>query len=389
MTHVTEIIVQVKFSEKLLRWITSRESSISALISFAKTRKGDSPLDKLENSDFRSDTVTLPTEAMRRAMAEAVVGDDVYGEDPTLTRLEIEAADKVGKEAALFVTSGTQGNLVAVLTHTDKGDEVLLEAESHVYYYEVGGMSALGGVIPRLIQGDAGVITPEALREALRGENIHFPKPSLVCIENTHNRAGGTVWQTEQVEALAQSAHASGLTVHMDGARVFNAALALGVDVKELVAPVDSVMFCLSKGLGAPVGSILAGSREFIAEARKWRKMLGGGMRQAGVLAAAGLVALHEMVGRLADDHALAQWIGRELADIPQVKVNRERLQTNIILAEVNPEWGDSAKLLQGLKDEGVLANAFGSQTVRFVVHKDVGKADAERLVAAVRKITR
>lgn len=349
--------------------------------------KGDRNLNQFGMSDFRSDTVTLPTEAMRKAMAEAVVGDDVYGEDPTLSRLEAEAAARMGKEAALFVTSGTQGNLVAVLTHTKKGDEVLLEVESHIYYYEAGGMSALGGVIPRLIQGEAGVIVPEALQMALREENIHFPKPTLVCIENTHNRAGGTVWTPEQVKALAETAHSAGLKVHMDGARVFNAAVALGVEVQELVAPVDSVMFCLAKGLGAPVGSLLAGSKEFIAEARKWRKMLGGGMRQAGVLGAAGLVALREMVVRLADDHALARRIGNELAEIPGVKVNQERLQTNIILVEVSREWGDSGKLLQKLKGEGILGNAFSPQTVRFVVHKDVGQEDAERLLAAVRKV--
>ena len=338
-------------------------------------------------ADFRSDTVTWPTAAMREAMAQAEVGDDVYGEDPTLRRLEEVAAAKVGKEAALFVTSGTQGNLVSVLTHTRRGDEVLLESESHIYYYEVGGMSALAGVIPRLIRGEAGVITPEALKQALRGENIHFPKPTLLCIENTHNRAGGTVWTPEQIRAIVAAAHTAGLKVHMDGARVFNAAVAQGLDVRELTAPVDSVMFCLSKGLGAPVGSILAGSQEFIARARKWRKMLGGGMRQAGVLAGAGLVALESMVERLADDHALAKKIGQALTRVPGLHVALDRLQTNIVLVEVDPAWGNAEKFLGALKAEGVLATDFGPQTVRLVVHKDVGQAEAEKLIVVVKKI--
>ncbi|MHB1653407.1 MAG: low-specificity L-threonine aldolase [Desulfitobacteriaceae bacterium] len=345
-------------------------------------------MDKLHGiHDFRSDTVTLPTPEMRRAMAEAEVGDDVYGEDPTLLKLERVAAERVGKEAALFVTSGTQGNLVAVLSHTQKGDEVVLEAESHIYYYEVGGMSVLGGVIPRTITGKAGVITPETLGQALRGENIHFPRTTLLCIENTHNRAGGTIWTPEQVKAIAKAGHEAGLKIHMDGARVFNAAVAQGVGVEELVGPVDSVMFCLSKGLSAPVGSILAGSKEFIVRARKWRKMLGGGMRQAGILAAAGLVALETMVERLAEDHALAKRIGEELAKVPYLMVDMERLQTNIVLAEIALEWGNSEKLLQGLREEGVLANDFGPQTVRFVVHKDIGTQDAERLITALNKV--
>ena len=338
-------------------------------------------------ADFRSDTVTWPTAAMREAMAQAEVGDDVYGEDPTLRRLEEVAAAKVGKEAALFVTSGTQGNLVSVLAHTQRGDEVLLESESHIYYYEVGGMSALAGVIPRLIRGEAGVIKPEALKQALRGENIHFPKPTLLCIENTHNRAGGTVWTPEQVQAIVEAAHSAGLKVHMDGARVFNAAVAQGLDVRDLTAPVDSVMFCLSKGLGAPVGSILAGSQEFVARARKWRKMVGGGMRQAGVLAAAGLVALESMVERLADDHALAKKIGQALAGMPGLHVALDRLQTNIVLVELDPAWGTAEKFLRLLKAQGLLATDFGPQTVRLVVHKDVGEAEVEKLIRAVQNI--
>ncbi|HUX46688.1 MAG TPA: low-specificity L-threonine aldolase [Desulfosporosinus sp.] len=337
--------------------------------------------------DFRSDTVTVPTQEMREAMYTAEVGDDVLGEDPTLKYLERLAAEKVGKEAALFVTSGTQGNLVAVLTHTKRGDEVLMESEAHIYYYEVGGMAALGGVIPRLIQGSAGIITPDALREALRGENIHFPTPSLLCIENTHNRAGGTIWTPGQVEAVVEVARERGLQVHMDGARVFNAAIAQNCDVSQLVAPVDSVMFCLSKGLGAPVGSILAGSTEFINRARKWRKMLGGGMRQAGVIAAAGIVALESMTERLADDHTLAWEIGQAISVIPHLSVDLERLKTNIVIAEVDSAWGTADKLVDVLQTEEILAAGFGPQTVRFVTHKDVGELDAAKLVDVLKRI--
>lgn len=337
--------------------------------------------------DFRSDTVTVPTQEMREAMYTAEVGDDVLGEDPSINRLEKLAAEKVGKEAALFVTSGTQGNLVAVLTHTQRGDEVLMESEAHIYYYEVGGIAALGGVIPRLIPGNAGIITPDALREALRGENIHFPTPTLLCIENSHNRAGGTIWTPAQVEAIAEVARDRGLRVHMDGARVFNAAIAQNCDVSELVASVDSVMFCLSKGLGAPVGSILAGSTEFINRARKYRKMLGGGMRQAGVIAAAGIVALGSMTERLVEDHRLARKIGQAISVIPNLNIDLERLRTNIVIAEVDPAWGSAEKLIDSLKTDGILAAGFGPQTVRFVTHKDVGELDAAMLVDTLKRI--
>lgn len=338
-------------------------------------------------SDFRSDTVTVPTPEMREAMYRAEVGDDVLGEDPTLIKLEHLAAEKVGKEAALFVTSGTQGNLVAVLTHTQRGDEVLLEAESHIYYYEVGGISALGGVIPHPIPGKNGVITPEQLRAAIRPANIHYPNPSLFCLENTHNRGGGAIWTPEEIQAVAVVAHDAGLKVHMDGARMFNSAVAQGREVKEFTASIDSVNFCLSKGLGAPVGSILAGSQDFINKARKWRKMLGGGMRQAGVLAAAGIVALEHMVERLVEDHALAHQIGEALSGVAGLQVRLEGLKTNIVLIDLDPNWGDAEKLLTALKAEGVLASDFGPYTVRFVTHKDVGGEDVEKLILAVKKI--
>jgi threonine aldolase len=338
-------------------------------------------------ADFRSDTVTVPTPKMREAMFNAQVGDDVLGEDPTILELERLAAEKVGKEAALFCTSGTQGNLVAVLTHTRRGDEVLLEAESHIYYYEVGGISALGGVIPRPITGQAGVISPEALRAAIRPADIHYPNPSLFCLENSHNRGGGAIWTPEQITAVAEVAKEGGLKVHMDGARLFNSAVSQKRDVQEFVAPVDSVMFCLSKGLGAPAGSMLAGSREFINQARKWRKMLGGGMRQAGILAAAGIVAMESMVERLEQDHQRARRIGEELAAIPGLKVNLDGLKTNIVLVQIDPEWGNAKKLLAALKEKGVLASEFGPHKVRFVTHKEVNDLEADILVQSVREI--
>ncbi|MBX5477015.1 MAG: low-specificity L-threonine aldolase [Clostridia bacterium] len=334
--------------------------------------------------DLRSDTVTTPTEEMRRAMAAAEVGDDVYGEDPTVNRLEEVAAERMGKEAALFVPSGTMANLVAVLSHTRRGDEVILEADSHVYYYEVGGLSAVAGAVPRLIQGRRGKFGPEDVRAAVRAPNIHFPRPSLLCVENTHNRAGGTVWTPEEVRAVAEAAHNLGLRVHMDGARVFNAAVALGRPVKEIVAPVDSVMFCLSKGLGAPVGSVLCGSSEFIAAARKYRKMLGGGMRQAGVIAAAGLVALETMVERLAEDHANARRLAEGLAGIPGFRVDLETVQTNMVMADVSATGLDAPAVVERLAAEGVLTNAMDRHVVRFVTHKDVSAADIDAALAII-----
>ena len=257
----------------------------------------------MELIDLRSDTVTKPTSAMRQAMATAEVGDDVYEEDPTVRRLEALGAEMIGKEAALFVPSGTMGNQIAAMTHLNRGDEVILEAESHIFYYEVGGLALLSGAQARPLPGRRGFMEPEQITHAIREENIHFPRTGLLCLENTHNRAGGAVLTPEQTKAMAEAGRQKGIPVHLDGARIFNAAIALGIDVRELTAPVDSVMFCLSKGLGAPVGSILAGSKCFITHARKNRKVLGGGLRQSGVLAAAGLIALEQMVERLAEDH--------------------------------------------------------------------------------------
>lgn len=339
--------------------------------------------------DLRSDTVTQPTEEMRQAMARAEVGDDVYGEDPTINRLEELAAEKVGKEAALFVPSGTMGNQISVLTHTQRGDEVIVESEAHIYFYEVAGLAALSSVQVRLVKGVRGVLDPADVAAAIRPANIHFPRSALLCLENTHNRAGGTVTGVQRMRELAEVAHAHGLAVHLDGARIFNAAIALGVDVKELTAPVDSVMFCLSKGLSAPVGSLVAGSKEWISRARKYRKLLGGGMRQAGVLAAAGIVALEKMVDRLAEDHANARLLGEGLAQIPGIKLDLATVQTNMVTFEIEKPGLDGAAFVRELLVRGVKANATGPRRIRFVTHKDVNREDVLTALKVVEEIMR
>lgn len=333
--------------------------------------------------DLRSDTVTQPTPEMRRAMAEAEVGDDVYGEDPTINRLEELGAAVMGKEAAVFVPSGTMGNQLAVLAQTTPGDEVIVEAEAHVFYYEVAGLARLGGLQTRTVPGEHGRLRPEQVAAAVRGENIHFPRTTLLCLENTHNRAGGTVLTVEQTAALAAVAREHGLKVHLDGARLFNAAVALGVPVADLAAPCDTVMFCLSKGLAAPVGSLVAGPAETIARVRQFRKLLGGGMRQAGVLAAAGLIALQDMPARLADDHAKARRLALGLAELPGVRVDLATVQTNIVMFHLSGARSGPA-LVAELREHGVLANATGPQSVRFVTHKDVSEADVDRTLQAV-----
>ncbi len=322
--------------------------------------------------DLRSDTVTQPTPAMRRAMAEAPVGDDVYGEDPTVNRLQEVAAALLGKEAALFLPSGTQANQVAVLSHAGRGEEVIVEADSHVFYYEAAGIAALAACQARTVPGRRGAMDLDRVEDAIRADNIHFPRTALICVENTHNRAGGTVLPQEHLAELAGLARRYGVPVHMDGARVFNAAVALGRPVADIVAPVDSVMFCLSKGLAAPVGAVLAGPAAFIERARRHRKLLGGGMRQAGILAAAGLVALDTMVDRLAEDHANARVLAEGLASVDGVRVDLETVQTNMVLFEVvDPAW-DAAGLVAALAGAGVLCSAFGPRQVRLVTHCDV-----------------
>jgi threonine aldolase len=334
--------------------------------------------------DLRSDTVTKPTEAMIRAMAEADVGDDVYGEDPTVNRLEQLAAERLGKEAALFVTSGTQGNQVAVLTHCVNGDEVIMEADSHIFYYEGGAAAALAGVQTRTLKGVRGALRPEDVEKAIRGKNIHFPRTKLLCMENTHNRAGGAVVTVEQMREVYEVASRHGVRVHLDGARLFNAAVALKRDVTEFTRFTDSVQVCLSKGLSAPVGSILAGSREFIEEARWWRKKLGGGMRQAGYLAAPGILALTEMVDRLEEDHRRAQVLEEGLRKL-SLKV--EPVDTNIVLVHTETVGLQAEEFLLRLKDLGVLAVDFDEYVVRFTTHRHISDEDIEHTLRAVESI--
>jgi threonine aldolase len=314
---------------------------------------------------------------MREAMYRAEVGDDAYGEDPTINRLEELAAERMGKEAALFVVSGTMGNLVAVLTHCGRGDEIILGDEAHIFRYEAGGVSALGGIMVHTVPTAAsGMIAPDDVLAAYRADNIHFPRTRLICLENTHNRCGGRVLTADQMAEIKRLAERLGIAVHLDGARLYNAAAALRVDVRELAAQVDTVQFCFSKGLGAPVGSAICGSHEFIAAARRNRKLVGGGMRQAGVLAAACIVALEEMVERLADDHANAKLLAQGLDQVPGLSVDVASVETNIVMIEVTAVNVDGAKAAAAMTQEGMRVNAMDPQRVRAVTHYGVERED-------------
>ncbi|WP_138418818.1 low-specificity L-threonine aldolase [Aquibacillus sediminis] len=338
--------------------------------------------------DLRSDTVTKPTESMRLAAYQAEVGDDVYREDPTVNQLEETAAEMLGKEAALFVTSGTQGNQIAALTHCRPGDEAILEANAHIFLYEAASFSALAGVQSRPIIGDRGAMKPSEVEAAIRVEDIHFPRTSLICIENTHNKAGGAVLPLENMEAIYHVAEKYQIPVHLDGARLFNASVASGVSVKEYAAFTDTVQFCLSKGLGAPVGSIIAGSKSFIEQARKWRKRLGGGLRQSGIIAAPGLVGLRENVERLADDHANAKKLADGFANINGLIVEGE-VETNIILVNLKNTELSVEAFLEKLQIQGIVAGAYGSNTIRFVTNYGVTKDDVETVLKKVQMIVR
>ena len=335
--------------------------------------------------DLRSDTVTQPTEEMRRAMAAAELGDDVYGEDPSVNRLQELAAEILGKEDALLVTSGTQGNQVSILTHCCPGSEVIIEEEAHIFYYEAGAASALAGVQFRTIKGERGAPGATRVKEAIRNEDIHFPPTSLVCLENTHNRAGGAVIPLERMEAIYRVARDHAVPVHLDGARLFNAAVAAGVPARRFAACADTVQICLSKGLAAPVGSVIAGPRSWIAQARRWRKRLGGGMRQAGIIAAPGIVALQTMVDRLAEDHANARFLAEGLAAMPGIDLNPELVETNIIVAGLKKM--KAADFSRALRERGILANPFGSHQIRFTTHKDISRADLERALPEINDI--
>src|SRR5215475_7462170 len=320
--------------------------------------------------DLRSDTLTQPTPEMREAIARADVGDDVWGEDPTVQRLEAIAAERLGKEAGLYVTSGTQGNLVSVLAQTQPGQEIIVDLDSHIYNYEVGGAAVIGGVQMRPVRTARGFLTPEQVAEAVRPDNIHLPASALVCLENTHNRHGGTCCTPEDIDAVARAAHAHGLSVHLDGARLFNAAVALGCEARDLARGADSVTFCLSKGLGAPVGSVVCGTADFVARARRWRKMLGGGMRQAGVIAAAGVIALERMVDRLAEDHANARALAEALARLPGLAIDLPTVQTNIVIVRVEGPTR-TAQLIEGCAERKVRVHAVDPTSIRCVTHKD------------------
>ncbi len=334
--------------------------------------------------DLRSDTVTQPTPAMRQAMAAAVVGDDVFGEDPTVNALESLAAARLGKEAALFVTSGTQGNLASLLAHCGRGDEVILGDQSHTFLYEQGGAAALGGIHPRTVPNQPdGTLRPEDIAAAIRSDNPHFPISRLVCLENTHNRCGGACLTPDYTAAVAELAHRHGLKLHIDGARIFNAAVALGVDVQELVRPADSVTFCLSKGLAAPVGSLICGPADFIRRARRARKVLGGGMRQAGILAAAGIVALNEMVERLADDHAHARLLAEGIAELPGIRLDPQRVQTNIVIFAFDHPRLTPAALVEELRRRDVGILTLGGNQLRAVTHYGIEHEHIEEAVAA------
>ncbi len=339
----------------------------------------------MEPIDLRSDTITRPTPAMREAMAKAPVGDDVYGEDPTVNRLQEMAAEKMGKEAGLFVASGTMGNLAAILSHCQRGDEVMVGNKAHTFLFEAGGISALGGVHScQLPNRPDGSLALEHIRAAIRPDDPHEPISRLVCLENTHNRCGGTCQSLAYTCEVAAFAHERGLKVHLDGARIFNAAAALGVPAKDLADPVDSVTFCLSKALCAPVGSVLCGTKEFIARARRIRKMAGGGMRQAGILAAAGIVALETMVDRLAEDHARARQLADGLRSVPGLVLETGTPATNMVFVSLLPEIkSDTGEIREALKAHGVLVGASSERRFRLVTHYWIDDSAANQTIQA------
>ncbi|MCF8052140.1 MAG: low-specificity L-threonine aldolase [Desulfobacterales bacterium] len=337
--------------------------------------------------DLRSDTVTRPTREMRKAMAEAEVGDDVFGEDPTVRKLEEAAADRLGKEAALFVTSGTMANLVSLMVHCGRGGEMILGDQAHIFYYEQGGSAAVGGIHPRTVPNRPdGTVDLDAVAAAVRADDVHFPRSRLLVLENTHNRCNGSPLDAGYMTEAGDLAHGLGLKLHVDGARIFNAAVALGTTPAELVAPADSASFCLSKGLSAPVGSMVCGSGAFVAEARRARKLLGGGMRQAGILAAAGLVALTRMVDRLEEDHQNAKRLAEGLAGIEGLAVSLERVRTNLVFIDTRETGMTAPELVDRLKALGTLCLASGPQQIRAVTHHPLSAADIDGALTAFRE---
>ncbi|MBU9713763.1 low-specificity L-threonine aldolase [Evansella tamaricis] len=336
--------------------------------------------------DLRSDTVTKPTAEMRQLMAEAIVGDDVYGEDPTINELESYAANLFGKEKALFMTSGTQGNIAAILTHTRPGQEVIMDDESHVFLYEGAGASAFGGIQPRALRHNRGQIPIDDLEKAIRGKDIHFPETALIWLENSHNRSGGSILPLSYVREVHELAKAYNIPVHVDGARIFNAAVGSNTSVKEYAQCADTVQFCLSKGLGAPVGSILVGNETFIAHARKKRKMLGGGLRQSGVIAAPGLHGLKTGIHRLAEDHEHAKMLAKAVEDFTPCEVIHP-VETNIVLIDTKESGKSASEWLALLNEKGVLAVAFAPTIIRLTTHLDISKDDIQSVITILKKL--
>ena len=328
--------------------------------------------------DLRSDTVTLPTQEMLESILDAELGDDGRNGDPTARRLEELAAEKMGKEDALLVTSGSQANLVSLLSYTRPGDEIVVETEAHINYYEAGGLSAVAGLVPRPIRGDLGVLGPDQVEKTILTGTPRSSRIRLICIENTHNRAGGTCVSPTQIGELGEVAEKYGLPIYMDGARIFNAAVALGVDVRELTKDVDSLMFCLSKGLSSPVGSLVVGTHEFIRSAREWRKILGGTLRQSGVIAAPGIVALEKMIGRLKEDHNNARKLAKGLVEIEDITVDMRTVQTNIVKLDVSGLGCDGNRFVGELEKHGVGAAGFGGSIVRMVTHRGIESSDID-----------
>lgn len=338
--------------------------------------------------DLRSDTVTHPTDAMREAMYRAELGDDVYGEDPTVNRLEQLSAERLGKEAAVLLLSGTMGNLVAILAQTRPGDEAIVGEHSHIFLNEAGGAAALGGVQLFTVPTHRGVMAPAAVETALRDpKNMHHPRTRLVCLENTHNRDGGAAVSVDAMDSIGDVAHQHGLRLHIDGARLFNAAVALDVPASRLVHAADSVTFCLSKGLGCPVGSILAGDAPFIQEARRWRKMIGGGLRQAGIIAAAGIVALEDMVDRLAEDHKNARRLAEALNRLPGLSVDVAAVDTNIIMLDVTDPQIEPKAFVTGMREQGVKIGSPYGPRIRLVTHYQVTSDDIDTTIRAAERV--
>jgi threonine aldolase len=340
--------------------------------------------------DLRSDTMTRPTPEMRKAMAEAEVGDDVFSEDPTVNRLEEIAADRLGKEAAVLVSSGTMGNLVSELAHCGRGEEMILGNHAHSFFFEQGGSAAVGGIHPRTIANQPdGKLALEDIRAAIRDDNIHFPRTRLIVLENTHNLCNGYPLDTDYMNEVGQIARDHGLKIHVDGARFFNAAIALGIDPSDLAAQADSISFCLSKGLAAPVGSMVCGSREFVNEARRARKLVGGGMRQAGVLAAAGIVALTQMIDRLADDHANAKKLAEGLANTPGIAIDPDQIKSNIVFFDLIRNDMTAQQLVEQLDPEGVKMLPVGPQRLRAVTHYHITAENIDYTLKVFSKVLR